>query len=92
MLYQETAVQTYTQCLDELDAGTLPMWSRLEAPEIAVKYWRLEPKATMRDVIENIRADEMHHREIHHTFADLTRDGGGSNPFRPGVAHTRDAR
>ena len=127
-LWQETAVQTYTQCLEELDAGQLPMWSRLAAPEIAVNYWKLAPDATMRDVIANIRcgvrvsrfalavplpaesaddacathsppchmlqllradtcrADEMHHREIHHTFADLTRDGGGANPFQPGQA------
>lgn len=55
LLVQETAVQTYTQCLEELDAGQLPMWSRLAAPKIAVNYWRLAPDATMRDVIANIR-------------------------------------
>ena len=27
------------------------MWSKLPAPEIAVKYWELGPNAMMRDVI-----------------------------------------
>ena len=48
---EEQAVVTYTHILQELDSGNLPMWSKLPAPEIAVKYWELGPNAMMRDVI-----------------------------------------
>lgn len=90
---EETAVGTYTDCLKELDAGQLPVWSETPAPEIAMRYWRLPEGAMMRDVIANIRADEMHHREIHHTFADLSVTKSGDrdpqNPFTPGQGHMR---
>ena len=38
---EEQAVVTYTHILDELDAGRLPMWEKLPAPELAVTYWKL---------------------------------------------------
>ena len=52
---EEQAVITYTDILEALDSGKLPMWKILPAPEIAVKYWRLPPEAMMRDVILAIR-------------------------------------
>ena len=73
---------TYTHILEELNAGRLPMWSRLPAPEIAVKYWQLPTDALMRDVILAIRADEAHHRLVNHTLGSMSvRD---DNPFKKG--------
>ena len=79
---EEQAVVTYTDVLTLLDRGQLPMWSRLPAPEIAVRYWRLHQDALMRDVILAIRADEAHHRGVNHTLGDLDRKD--KNPFGPG--------
>jgi ubiquinol oxidase len=41
-------VTTYTDILDLLDSGKLPMWRGLPAPRIAVNYWRLQEDANMR--------------------------------------------
>jgi len=49
---EEEAVITYTRELADLDAGRLPKWERLMAPEIAVKYWEMpEGHRTMRDLL-----------------------------------------
>jgi len=79
---EEQAVITYTHILEEMDAGNLPMWKRLPAPELAVKYWQLPPPATMRDVILAIRADEAHHRLVNHTLGSMNLKD--KNPFKPG--------
>ena len=73
---------TYTDILDQLDAGKLPTWSKLPAPDIAVTYWQLGEAALMRDVILAIRADEAHHRKVNHTLGDM--DLNQPNPFRFG--------
>ena len=52
---EEQAVVTYSDILQKMDEGKLPMWSRLPAPEIATKYWKLGEGAMMRDVILAIR-------------------------------------
>jgi len=52
---EEQAVITYSDILDKIDEGKLPMWSNLPAPEIAVNYWKLGDSALMRDVILAIR-------------------------------------
>lgn len=80
---EEEAVGTYTKCLADLDTGALPMWSKLAAPPIAVKYWNLAPDAMMKDVILAIRADEGHHRLVNHTFANIHAHNG-PNPYAPG--------
>jgi len=79
---EEQAVVTYTHILEELDAGRLPMWSKLPAPDIAVTYWKLPADAMMRDVILVIRADEAHHRLVNHTLGSM--DLKDKNPFKPG--------
>jgi len=79
---EEQAVVTYSEILQKMDEGRLPMWSNLPAPEIAAKYWKLGDGAMMRDVILAIRADEAHHRVVNHTLGDM--DLKQSNPFGPG--------
>ena len=69
----------YTHILEELDAGHLPLWKDMDAPPIAVKYWRLGEKAKMRDVILAIRSDEAHHRQVNHTFGKCKRMSGRKN-------------
>ena len=42
----------------------------MPAPEIAKRYWGLADDATLRDVVLVVRADEAHHRDVNHSFAN----------------------
>jgi len=84
---EEEAVLTYTRELADLDAGKLPKWEKLTAPDIAVQYWKMpEGHRTMRDLLLYIRADESKHREVNHSLANL--EQGDPNPF---VSEYKDA-
>jgi hypothetical protein len=49
---EEEAVITYTRQIKDLDAGKLPKWEKLEAPQIAIDYWHMpEGRQTMRDLL-----------------------------------------
>jgi ubiquinol oxidase len=49
---EEEAVVTYTRQLKDLDAGLLPKWEKMQAPEIAIDYWKMpEGNRTMRDLL-----------------------------------------
>lgn len=65
--FEEEAVYSYTEYLAQVDNGIAP---NLPAPEIAIEYWKLAPDARLRDVIIVVRADELHHRDVNHEFAD----------------------
>jgi ubiquinol oxidase len=65
--FEEEAVISYTLYLAELDEGRSP---NCPAPAIARHYWRLGDDATLRDVVLLVRADEAHHRDINHGFAN----------------------
>lgn len=69
---EEEAVITYSRVIEDLDAGRLPKWQTLAAPDIAVNYWNMpEGHRTMRDLLLYIRADEAKHREVNHTLGNL---------------------
>ncbi len=65
--FEEEAVISYTHYLAEIDEGRSP---NVPAPEIAKRYWGLPETATLRDVVLVVRADEAHHRDVNHGFAD----------------------
>lgn len=65
--FEEEAVISYTHYLAEIDAGKA---DNVPAPQIAIDYWGLNPKARLRDVVEVIRADEAEHRDVNHGFVD----------------------
>ncbi|GLH77179.1 oxidase [Bradyrhizobium sp. SSBR45G] len=69
--FEEEAVWSYTLYLQEIDEGRS---ANPPAPEIAKRYWKLAEGATLRDVVLIVRADEAHHRDVNHGFAD-TFDG-----------------
>lgn len=64
---EEEAVFSYTEYLAGVDNGSYP---NVPAPQIAIDYWKLAPDAMLREVIVVIRADEAHHRDVNHQFAD----------------------
>ncbi|WP_422055191.1 alternative oxidase [Sphingomonas sp.] len=65
--FEEEAVISYTHYLAEIDEGRSP---NVPAPEIAKRYWGLPENATLRDVVLVVRADEAHHRDVNHGFAN----------------------
>ncbi|MEM8790741.1 MAG: alternative oxidase [Pseudomonadota bacterium] len=64
---EEEAVVSYTQYLDEVDAGRQ---ENVPAPRIALDYWGLPAGARLRDVILVVREDEAGHRDKNHGFAN----------------------
>jgi len=65
--FEEEAVHSYTEYLEGIDTGR---YENVEAPQIAIDYWKLAPDARLRDVILVIRDDEAGHRDVNHKFAD----------------------
>ncbi|WP_375268103.1 alternative oxidase [Phenylobacterium sp.] len=65
--FEEEAVISYTHYLAEIDEGRS---ENVPAPAIAKAYWNLPDDATLRDVVEVVRADEAHHRDVNHDFAN----------------------
>ena len=62
---EEEAVFTYSRMIDDIEAGKLPRWNTMQAPDIAITYYNMpEDKRTMRDMLLYIRADEAKHREV----------------------------
>ncbi|AEI93386.1 MULTISPECIES: alternative oxidase [Roseobacter] len=64
---EEEAVISYTQYLEEVDAGRV---QNIAAPQIAIDYWKLPPDARLREVIIAVRADEAGHRDRNHEMAN----------------------
>lgn len=65
--FEEEAVTSYTSYLAEIDAGRV---ENIPAPAIARNYWQLDDNARLRDVVLAVRADEAHHRDVNHEFAN----------------------
>ena len=68
---EEEAVTSYTQYLEQIDAGQI---ENVQAPDIAIDYWKLPTDACLRDVVLVIRQDEAEHRDTNHKFADEIAD------------------
>ena len=85
---EEEAVYSYTEYLAGVDNGTYP---NVPAPQVAIDYWGLETGTLLRDVIVVIRADEAHHRDVNHQFADELSGGQASQSahLHTGTAATR---
>lgn len=71
--FEEEAVASYTHYLADIDEGRHP---NPPAPQIARDYWKLQPEATLRDVVLVVREDEAGHRDRNHEFADVLKLGG----------------
>ncbi len=76
--FEEEAIVSYTQYLEEIDAGR---HENVPAPQIAIEYWKLPSDARLRDVVSVIRDDEAGHRNANHGFADKL-----TSPHRPTAA------
>jgi len=90
--FEEEAVISYTLYLKEIDEGRSP---NIPAPAIAIHYWKLPADATLRDVVLQVRADEAHHRDVNHGFANtlakLPPSPVPSAPYPPHATELRGA-
>ncbi|KIO29229.1 hypothetical protein M407DRAFT_171617 [Tulasnella calospora MUT 4182] len=77
---EEEAMYTYTLLIEDIEAGRLPEWENMDAPAIAIDYWRLPKDAKLLDVIRAVRADEATHRFVNHSLANLNQKED-VNPF-----------
>lgn len=87
---EETACHTYVNVITKLNTeGTLLYkgWNSTPAPVIGISYYRLPDDARWSDVLSCMCADETHHRDVNHTFADM--DSDDPNPFL--AMHKEDA-
>lgn len=79
---EEMAVNTYHELIEKTNTPGTKLnkaWADMPAPEIAVGYWQLPKDSKWVDVLGMLLADEAHHRDINHTFANM--DGDAPNPF-----------
>lgn len=65
--FEEEAVHSYEHYLRLVGEGK---HENVEAPDIAIAYWKLSTDARLTDVIEATIKDEMLHRDVNHRFAD----------------------
>ena len=74
--FEEEAIHSYEHYLRLVHEGK---HENVQAPTIAIQYWKLENNARLSDVIEATIRDEMIHRDVNHRFAD---DRIGTNLWR----------
>ena len=65
--FEDEAVKSYTEYLELVESGLV---MNINAPKIAIDYYGLSKKAKLSDLIKSVRADEMHHSEVNHSYAD----------------------
>tara|TARA_B100000674_G_scaffold293255_1_gene243198 strand:+ start:49 stop:333 length:285 start_codon:yes stop_codon:yes gene_type:complete len=65
--FEDEAVKSYTEYLELVESGEV---MNINAPKIAIDYYGLSKNARLSDLIRSVRADEMHHAEVNHNYAD----------------------
>ena len=65
--FEDEAVKSYTEYLDLVQKGKV---MNIRAPQIAIDYYNLKKDARLSDLIISVRADEMHHADVNHSYAD----------------------
>ena len=73
--FEEEAVLSYTEYLELVESGAM---ENLPAPQLAIGYYGMNANAKLTDLIKHVRADEQHHSEVNHRYAD-----GGSQTTQP---------
>jgi len=65
--FEDEAVKSYTEYLELVEAGKV---ENTPAPHIAINYYKLGSDAKLSDLIRCVRADEQHHSEKNHHYAN----------------------
>tara|TARA_B000000437_G_scaffold176231_1_gene132093 strand:+ start:189 stop:791 length:603 start_codon:yes stop_codon:yes gene_type:complete len=65
--FEDEAVKSYTEYLELVESGKV---EDIQAPKLAINYYKLGSDAKLSDLIRCVRADEEHHSETNHNYAD----------------------
>ena len=65
--FEDEAVKSYTEYLELVESGKV---ENIQAPKLAINYYKLRTDAKLSDLIRCVRADEEHHSETNHNYAD----------------------
>ena len=65
--FEDEAVSSYTEYLKMVESGEV---ENTPAPHLAINYYKLGSDAKLSDVIKCVRADEQHHSETNHNYAN----------------------
>ena len=65
--FEDEAVKSYTEYLELVESGKV---ENIQAPKLAINYYKLGIDAKLSDLIRCVRADEEHHSETNHNYAD----------------------
>jgi ubiquinol oxidase len=65
--FEEEAIHSYEHYLKLVTEGK---HENIQAPELAIEYWKLDPHAKLDDIIKATIKDEMRHRDVNHRFAE----------------------
>ena len=65
--FEDEAVKSYTEYLKMIEDGEI---ENVKAPQIAIEYYDLKGNARLIDLVKCVKADEEHHSEVNHKYAD----------------------
>ena len=65
--FEDEAVKSYTEYLELVESGKV---EDIPAPQLAIQYYKLGSDSKLSDLIRCVRADEQHHSETNHNYAD----------------------
>ena len=65
--FEDEAVKSYADYLTLIEQGKI---ENVKAPRIAIEYYNLPDDARLVDLVKCVKADEEHHSEINHKYAD----------------------
>ena len=65
--FEEEAVKSYTDYLGLVERGEV---ENVPAPRLAIQYYEMGSNAKLSDLIRHVRADEQHHSEVNHKYAN----------------------
>ena len=65
--FEEEAVKSYTDYLGLVERGEV---ENVPAPRLAIQYYEMGSDAKLSDLIRHVRADEQHHSEVNHKYAN----------------------
>ena len=65
--FEDEAVKSYSEYLKMIEDGEI---ENVKAPQIAIEYYDLKSNARLVDLVKCVKADEEHHSEVNHKYAD----------------------
>ena len=65
--FEDEAVSSYSEYLNMVESGKV---ENIPAPHLAINYYNLGANAKLSDLIKCVRADEQHHSETNHNYAN----------------------